>query len=142
MDPESRRGVAGAAARAGTRFNEGGRPALGAPGDSSTGALTPGSTRDNGRARPATAEGPDWLAAFAVEHGRPVAIPEWSDEFRTDGHGLGDDPSFIDNVAGWFVTNNVAFADVWSDDPNLTYRNNLLDGTFPRALARFRADFD
>jgi hypothetical protein len=85
--------------------------------------------------------GLDWLAAFAVEHGKPVAIPEWSDEFRPDGHGLGDDPSFIDNMAGWFVSNDVAFADVWWNDSTLTYRNNLLDGTFPRALARFKADF-
>jgi hypothetical protein len=83
--------------------------------------------------------GLDWLAAFAVEHSKLVAIPEWSDEFRTDG--LGDDPSFIDNMAGWFVSNNVAFADVWSSDTTLTYRDNLLDGTFPRALARFKADF-
>lgn len=85
--------------------------------------------------------GLDWLAAFAVEHGKPVAIPEWSDEFRPDGHGLGDDPSFIDNMATWFVSNHVAFADVWSSDTSLSYRNNLLDGTFPKALARFRADF-
>jgi hypothetical protein len=85
--------------------------------------------------------GLDWLAAFAVEHNKPVAIPEWSDAFRIDGHGLGDDPSFIDNMAGWFVSNNVAFADVWSADITYTYRDNLLDGAFPRALARFKADF-
>ncbi len=58
--------------------------------------------------------GLDWLSAFAVEHGKPIAIPEWSDEYRPDGHGLGDDPSFIDNMADWFVSNNVAFADVLS----------------------------
>ena len=72
---------------------------------------------------------------------KPIAIPEWSDEYRTDGHGLGDDPQFVDNMANWFVTNQVAFANVWSYDSSLTYRNNLLDGTFPKALARFRADF-
>ena len=82
--------------------------------------------------------GLDWLAAFAAEHNKPIAIPEWSDEYRTDGHGLGDDPSFIDNMADWFVSNNVAFADVSSYDSSPTYRNNLLDGTFPKALARFK----
>ena len=46
-----------------------------------------------------------WLATFAAEHGKPIAIPEWSDEYRTDGHGLGDDPSFINNMASWFVSN-------------------------------------
>jgi Glycosyl hydrolase family 26 len=85
--------------------------------------------------------GLDWLSAFAVENNKPIAIPEWSDEYRTDGHGLGDDPSFIDNMADWFVSNNVAFANVWSYDSSLTYRNNLLDGTFPRALAKFKEDF-
>jgi hypothetical protein len=85
--------------------------------------------------------GLDWLAEFAAEHNKPIAIPEWSDEFRSDGHGLGDDPSFVDNMADWFRSNNVAFANVWSYDTSLTYRNNLLDGTFPKALAKFKADF-
>ena len=85
--------------------------------------------------------GLDWLAAFAAEHNKPIAIPEWSDEYRTDGHGLGDDPLFIDNMANWLVTNNVAFANVWCFDSSATYRNNLLDGTFPKALAQFKLDF-
>ncbi|MGA2520328.1 MAG: glycosyl hydrolase [Acidimicrobiales bacterium] len=85
--------------------------------------------------------GLDWLAGFAAEHHKPIAIPEWSDEYRPDGHGLGDDPSFIDNMAAWFVTNKVAFADVWCYDSSATYRNNLLDGTFPKALAEFKLDF-
>jgi len=85
--------------------------------------------------------GLDWLAAFAAEHNKPIAIPEWSDEFRTDGHGLGDDPVFVDNMATWFVSNQVAFANVFAYDSSATYRNNLTDGTFPKALAQFRTDF-
>jgi hypothetical protein len=85
--------------------------------------------------------GLNWLSAFAAEHHEPIAIPEWSDEFRTDGHGLGDDPLFINNMADWFVTNKVAFANVWCYDSSSTYRNDLLDGTFPKALAEFKADF-
>ncbi|HLM96384.1 MAG TPA: glycosyl hydrolase [Acidimicrobiales bacterium] len=85
--------------------------------------------------------GLDWLGAFAAEHNKPVAIPEWSDEYRTDGHGLGDDPNFIDEMAYWFVNNQVAFANVFSYDSSATYRNNLLDGTFPKALAEFKRDF-
>ena len=76
--------------------------------------------------------GLDWLAAFAAEHNKPIAIPEWSDEYRTDGHGLGDDPTFVDNMADWFVGNQVAFADIFSYDSSATYRNNLVDGTFPK----------
>jgi hypothetical protein len=85
--------------------------------------------------------GLEWLATFAAEHNEPIAIPEWSDEYRTDGHGLGDDPTFIDNMANWFVDNDVAFANVWCYDSSSTYRNNLLDGTFPKALAMFKQDF-
>jgi hypothetical protein len=85
--------------------------------------------------------GLEWLGAFAAEHNKPIAIPEWSDEYRTDGHGLGDDPSFIDNMAYWFVNNQVAFANVFSYDSSATYRNDLLDGTFPKSLAEFKADF-
>jgi hypothetical protein len=85
--------------------------------------------------------GLDWLGAFAAEHNEPIAIPEWSDEYRTDGHGLGDDPDFIDEMADWFVTNQVAFANLFAFDSSSTYRNNLLDGTFPKALAEFKVDF-
>ena len=44
-------------------------------------------------------------------------------------------------MADWFVTNDVAFANVWSYDTSPSYRNNLLDGTFPKSLAAFRANF-
>jgi hypothetical protein len=85
--------------------------------------------------------GLDWLASFAARHRRPIAIPEWSVDHRADGHGLGDDPAFIDHMASWLVADNVAFADVWSYDSSPRYRNNLLDGSFPHALAAFEADF-
>ena len=85
--------------------------------------------------------GLDWLSSFAAQHHKPIAIPEWSDEYRYDNLGFGDDPSFIDNMAQWFVANKVAFADVWCYDVSATYRDNLLDGTFPKALAEFKLDF-
>ncbi len=44
-------------------------------------------------------------------------------------------------MADWFVTNQVAFANVFAFDSSATYRNNLLDGTFPKALAEFKKDF-
>ncbi len=85
--------------------------------------------------------GLNWLASFAVAHGKFIGISEWSDEYRPDGHGLGDDPSFMDHMAAWFVSHKVAFADIWSFDSSSTYRNNILDGTFPRSLAEFKVDF-
>jgi hypothetical protein len=85
--------------------------------------------------------GLNWLAQFAAAHGKPIGIPEWSVEYRPDGHGLGDDPSFVDNMATWLASNNVAFANVFSFDTSRQYRNNILDGTFANSLAAFKADF-
>ena len=85
--------------------------------------------------------GLNWLASFAALHNKPIAIPEWSAEYRTDGAGFGDDPSFMDHMAAWFVANKVAFANVWSYDTSATNRDNILDGTFPHALAEFKIDF-
>ena len=85
--------------------------------------------------------GLDWLASFSAQTNKPIAIPEWSDEYRPDHHGFGDDPAFIDNIADWFTINDVAFTCIWSYDSSTAYRNNLLDGTFPKALAAFKRDF-
>jgi hypothetical protein len=85
--------------------------------------------------------GLNWLTRFAAAHGKPIAIPEWSVEYRPDGHGLGDDPSFVDHMAAWFASNNVAFADMFSFDTSGSYRNDILDGSFPNSLAAFKADF-
>jgi hypothetical protein len=85
--------------------------------------------------------GLNWLNSFSATHHKAKAIAEWSDEYRDDGHGFGDDPSFIDNMASWFVTNNVAFTDNFSYDSSSTYRNNMLDGTFPNALVELEKDF-
>lgn len=84
--------------------------------------------------------GLNWLATFAAAHDKPIAIPEWSVEYRSDGHGLGDDPSFIANMAAWFVAHDVAFDDIFSFDSPGT-RNDILDGSFPNSLAEFRAVF-
>jgi hypothetical protein len=85
--------------------------------------------------------GLDWLASFAAAHGKPIVIPEWSDEYRPDGHGFGDDPTFMVHMAQWFVANHVAFVDIWSYDSSPTYRNDILDGTFPNSLAQFKIEF-
>jgi hypothetical protein len=85
--------------------------------------------------------GLDWLSSFAVVHNKPMGIAEWSTEYRSDGHGLGDDPSFISEMAAWLVANNAAFSVMFAEDTSSEYRNNILDGTFPNSLAQFRVDF-
>ncbi len=80
--------------------------------------------------------GLNWLATFAAAQGRPIAIPEWSVDFRSDGHGLGDDPYFINQFANWIAANNVAFTSIFSyNDTAGGQDNDITDGSFPNALA-------
>ncbi len=86
--------------------------------------------------------GLNWLVTFAAAEGRPIAIPEWSVDFRDDGFGLGDDAYFISQFANWIAANNVAFTSIFSyNDTAGGQDNDITDGRFPNALAAFRADF-
>jgi hypothetical protein len=86
--------------------------------------------------------GLNWLTSFAASEGKPIAIPEWSVCIRSDGHGLGDDPYFINQFANWIATNNVAFTNIFSfNDTAGGQDNDITDGNFPNALAAFRTDF-
>lgn len=90
-------------------------------------------------------EGLNWLASFAQAHDKPIVIPEWAVDSRTDGHGLGDDPTYIDDMYNWFITNHVAwvvyFVDDVADNNNQGIDFLLTDGHFPNSLAAFEADF-
>ena len=84
--------------------------------------------------------GLNWLAGFAAEHGKAISFPEWSDDFRDDGHGLGDDPYFINQFAAWITANNVGFTNIFVfDGPG--QQNDITDGSFPYALAALRSAF-
>jgi len=86
--------------------------------------------------------GLNWLVNFASGQGRPIAMPEWSVTIRSDGHGMGDDPYFINQFASWIAANNVAFTSIFSyNDTASGQDNDITDGNFPNALAAFRADF-
>ncbi len=86
------------------------------------------------------ADGLQWLASFAHEHGKPVAIPEWAVTIRADGHGLGDDPLYVGKMAQWIATHDVAFTSYFDvDAPD--GRHDILDSAFSRSLAVFRRSF-
>jgi hypothetical protein len=86
--------------------------------------------------------GLNWLASFAAAHGKAMAFPEWSVCVRNDGHGLGDDPYFINQFANWIASNNVAFTNIFSfNDTAGGQDNDITDGNFPNALAAFRTAF-
>jgi hypothetical protein len=86
--------------------------------------------------------GLNWLASFAAEMGKPIVFPEWGVDFRSDGHGLGDDPYFVDHLAAWVDSHNVAWTSAFSfDGTHMTDVTDMTDGRFPNSLAAFRADF-
>jgi len=84
--------------------------------------------------------GLDWLSSFAASQGKPIVFPEWGLSRRSDGHGLGDDPYFVNQFAAWITQNNVAWTSYFNADPG-GQADAITDGTFPNALAAFRQDF-
>jgi hypothetical protein len=84
--------------------------------------------------------------SFASAHGKPLAFCEWGVAIRSDGHGLGDDPLFINNMAAFMMNpaNNVSYESYFNfntlpigGDTNA----DLTGGSFPNSLAAFVTDF-
>ena len=95
-------------------------------------------------------EGLNWLTSFAQAHNKPIVIPEWAVLIANpgsaqSGHGLGDDPTFVNDMYQWFSANNVAwviyFIDNVADNNNQGIDFLLTDGHFSNALAAFESDF-
>lgn len=82
----------------------------------------------------------DWLKAFAAEHGKPIAIPEWGTGTSSNGHGMGDDPRYISEMAAWINANNVVFSGYW-DYPASDFDAEISDGGQPLSAAAFRKAF-
>ncbi len=80
------------------------------------------------------------VADFARRHNKPLALPEWGTGKRPDGHGGGDDPLFIANMAAFIRTHDVVFQSYW-DYPASDYNAQLSGGKAPAALAAFIAAF-
>ncbi len=47
---------------------------------------------------------------FAAARGKPFALGEWGVNVRADGHGGGDNPTFIENMHAFMTNNPVAWA--------------------------------
>jgi hypothetical protein len=78
-------------------------------------------------------------AQFASANGKPLAFGEWGLAIRSDGHGLGDDPYFINQMVAWMRSNNVTYESYF--DANSGGVNSLITGgSFPSSLAAFSAD--
>ncbi len=84
--------------------------------------------------------GLDWLKTFAGQHKKPIALPEWGTGTRPDGHGFGDDPMFIDNMAIWIADNNVVMQGYWDYNAG-DYNADFEEGPFPDAAAAYTNNF-
>ena len=78
---------------------------------------------------------------FASAEGKPLAFTEWGVTIRTDGHGLGDDPYYINHMVSWMETssNDVVFESYFDDDTG-GVNATITGGAFPESLAAFTAD--
>jgi hypothetical protein len=84
--------------------------------------------------------GLNWLRTFARAHQKPIVIPEWGTGKRQDGHGHGDDPLFIHNMARWMRENKVAMHGYW-DYAAHDYNAQLSNRQFPKAADAFLEEF-
>jgi hypothetical protein len=78
---------------------------------------------------------------FAASQGKPLAICEWGVTIRPDGHGLGDDPLYVNNFTAWMKTaaNNVEY-ESYFDANSGGVNSQITGGDFPNSLSAFTAD--
>jgi beta-mannanase len=78
---------------------------------------------------------------FASAHGKPLAFAEWGVTIRSDGHGLGDDPNYVNQMVSWMEnpSNDVAY-EAYFDAAVSGVNADITGGSFPKSLAAFSAD--
>jgi hypothetical protein len=76
------------------------------------------------------------LTSFASAHGKPIGIGEFGVIDRSDGHGGGDDPTFVNHFSAWMHSNNVA----WASYFNFNSGGNSILADYPNSLAAYEAD--
>jgi hypothetical protein len=76
------------------------------------------------------------LVSFAQSVGKPIGLGEWGVINRGDGHGGGDDPTYVNNYTAWMKTNHVA----WESYFNFNSGGDSILSDFPNSLAAFKAD--
>ena len=78
---------------------------------------------------------------FASANGKPLAFCEWGVTIRSDGHGLGDDPYYIDQMVSWMQSpsNDVAYESYFDAD-SAGVNAQITGGLFPNSLAAFSVD--
>jgi len=78
-----------------------------------------------------------WHRDFAAAHGKPMSFPEWGVATRSDGHGGGDAPYFVQKMTQWIAQNNVGYH-VYFDFDAPDGAHDLMDGSFPNSAAALK----
>lgn len=85
--------------------------------------------------------GLEWHRNFAKAHGKPLAYSEWGVGQKPNGHGGGDNPHFVQQMAAWIAEVKPLYHNYW-DNPSPTYDAELSEGgRYPRSSAMFRSVF-
>ncbi|MHB1845855.1 MAG: glycoside hydrolase family 26 protein [Deltaproteobacteria bacterium] len=77
-----------------------------------------------------------WFVAFAAQHQKPIAVPEFGVWAEGSSHGGGDDPSFIQRFHDWSVQNQVAIVVYFNFGANQIWPSSV--NGFPNSLALFQ----
>ncbi len=86
------------------------------------------------------ADGLNWLVSFGAAHGKPLSLPEWGLGITTRPAGSGnvgggDDPYFVNQIAGFIADNDVIEAALWDSQGQFPSPAN------PGATAALSQDF-
>jgi hypothetical protein len=84
--------------------------------------------------------GLDWHRQFATARGKPMSFPEWGTGKGRETHGGDDDPYFIEQMAQWMASNDVAYHNYWDYSETL-FDSKLSAGRRPAAAAAFIRHF-
>lgn len=80
--------------------------------------------------------GLEWHRRFATAHRKPMSYPEWGTGTGRDTHGGDDDPYFIEQMAKWIASNDVAYHNYWEFKAPI-FDSKLSDGRRPAAARAF-----
>jgi hypothetical protein len=84
--------------------------------------------------------GLDFWASFAAAHHKHLGFPEWGLVSRSDGHGGGDDPVFVQHVRDWVNTHDVTY-EMYFDAVGALGEHRLRSGSFPNAAKTYQQLF-
>jgi hypothetical protein len=92
--------------------------------------------------------GLNWLVTFGKAHNKPISFPEWGVMTRSDGHGGGDDPNYVNQMVQFFKTNNVAYQNYFNFNTT-TLQSAILNlqgsrfitNQFPQSASAYQAAF-